>query len=195
MLTLGKEINLLKKAIITKPQDQSLWFYHRWLIHSNASPSVSHLDEVIAPKMPRSIKIALVISEIEDLTDLLMTGDSDTKKKWVIAALVGLVGLLRRLRRRSKSISGEETKGNEEGDKSEEEDEEEEGEEEEDEVDEEAEMSRVREWVGRLIVIEGERGKGRRWIDLGGSQSSRPLLHPTLGLDWGLTQLVYREAT
>ncbi|KAF8435272.1 hypothetical protein BGX38DRAFT_1100370, partial [Terfezia claveryi] len=166
---LEDEINLLKKAIITKPQDQSLWLYYRWLIHSNASPSNGNLNEVITPNMPHSIKIALVSSEMEDLTDMLDMGGTDASKKWLLAALVGLVGLLRRLRR-SKPVREAKLVDNED---SEEEEEEEEGEDEGgDGVDEQAEMKRVREWVKRLIAIEGEKGKGRRWIDLGRSQSS-----------------------
>ncbi|KAF8428778.1 hypothetical protein EV426DRAFT_640040 [Tirmania nivea] len=157
---LEDEINLLKKAIITKPQDQSLWFYHRWLIHSNASPSTGNLNEVITPNMPHSIKIALVSSEIEDLTDMLGMGGTDASKKWLLAALVGLVGLLRRLRsckpaRGAKPVVSDDSE-------EEEEDEEEEG----GDVDKQAEMKRVWEWVKRLIAVEGEKGKGRRWIDL-----------------------------
>jgi len=44
------------------------------LIHSNASPSHGNLNEVIAPNMPHSVKIALVRPEIEDLTDMLEGG-------------------------------------------------------------------------------------------------------------------------
>lgn len=121
--------------------------------------------------MLHSIKIALVSSEIEDLTDMLEIGGTDASKKWLLAALVGLVGLLRRLRRsnpgrEAKPVDSEDS---EEGEESETE--------EDDDVDEQAEMVRVREWVKRLIAVEGEKGKGRRWIDLGRPQSFQsPLL-------------------
>jgi len=38
-------------------------------------------------------------------------------------------------------------------------------------VDEQVEMERVREWIKSLVTVEGEKGKGRRWIDLGVLQS------------------------
>jgi len=117
--------------------------------------------------MPHSIKIALVSSEIGDLTDMLDMGGTDASKKWLLAALVGLVGLLRRLMR-SKPVRGAKPVDSED---SEEEEEEEEGSD--GDVNEQEDMKRVREWVKRLIAVEGEKGKGRRWIDLGRSQSSR----------------------
>jgi len=119
--------------------------------------------------MPHSIKIALVSSEVEDLTDMLEVGGSDAGKKWLLAALVGLVGLLRRLRR-SKPARGDkpvDSEGGEEGEDGQEEGEEEEEGEEDDSIDDQAEMKRVQEWVKSLIVMEGEKGKGCRWIDLG----------------------------
>lgn len=113
--------------------------------------------------------MALVSTEIENLIGMLELGGSEASKKWVLAALVGLVGLLKRLRR-NKPVPGGRVvadlqAGPAEVDEDEDEDEEEDG-----EIDEVAEMSKVREWVQRLIVMEGEKGKGQRWIDLGESQ-------------------------
>ncbi|KAF8477220.1 hypothetical protein BDZ91DRAFT_787801 [Kalaharituber pfeilii] len=137
---LEDEINLLKKAIITKPQDQSLWLYHRWLIHSNASPSNpsgSAFEDPIAPNLSHSTKIALVSSEIEDLTDMLNMSGSEYSNKWILAGLD-----------QEEELEDEDGEGMNE------------------EIDEEEEMERVREWVRRLISLEGEKGKGRRWRDL-----------------------------
>ena len=113
--------------------------------------------------MPHSIKVALVSAEIENLTGMLELGGSGTSKKWVFATLIGLVGLLKRLRRNKPVSEGddEEVSAGED---------EEEGEDEGDEIDEAAEMNKVREWVQRLIVMEGEKGKGQRWADLGESK-------------------------
>lgn len=127
--------------------------------------------------MSHFTKLALVSSEIEDLEDMLGSSGNNISEKWIIAALVGLVGLLRRLRRSKLSPAlkneGQDVKENPAEDvEAEEEEEEEEGEGEQEEVDEEAEMSKVRGWVTRLIAMEGEKGKGRRWVDLGRSHSS-----------------------
>lgn len=123
------------------------------------------MDDPIVPRMSHSIKIALVSAEIESLTEMLELSGGETSKRWVLAALVGLVGLLKRLRR-NKPVPGDRVVGDDEEFSAEED----EDESEEDQIDEAAEMSKVREWVQRLIVMEGEKGKGQRWVDLGESQ-------------------------
>ncbi|KAI5787629.1 hypothetical protein DFH27DRAFT_574124 [Peziza echinospora] len=173
---LEDELSLLKKAILTKPGDQSLWFYHRWLVYSNASPKSQKQqqssnqqpqqsllqEQTIAPNLSHSTKLALVESEIDDLTDMLYSPTAPESPKWILAALVGLVGLARRLRN-SVPLPGEEVKDEEDGEEEDDEDEEGEGIE---PVNEVQEMKRVREWMARLIEIDGEDGKGRRWKDL-----------------------------
>ena len=58
------ELELLQSAITTDPEDQSLWYYHRWLVSARDQTS-------IAPKMHRATRMALVEHEVEWLKDLL----------------------------------------------------------------------------------------------------------------------------
>ena len=62
------ELELLRRTIATDPEDQSLWFYYRWLVGSNTAVR----DEgAIAPGMKRGIRIAILEDQIEWLGELL----------------------------------------------------------------------------------------------------------------------------
>jgi geranylgeranyl transferase type-2 subunit alpha len=61
---LEDELQLLMSAIETDPEDQSLWFYYRWLVAARDQHS-------IAPKMPHLTRIAMVSDQVEWLKELL----------------------------------------------------------------------------------------------------------------------------
>ncbi|KAL7275060.1 Rab geranylgeranyltransferase [Rhizina undulata] len=140
---LEDELELLQRNIFTNPHDQSLWFYHRWLIHANTvSPSSA---EAIAPGLSKSVKILLLSSEIDSIKELL---EDNRECKYIYKALITYVMFLRKLRREPK---GETEDGDDE-------------EEEEEVVDEEKEKAEMAEWLARLREIDPLR-EGR-WRDL-----------------------------
>lgn len=86
---LEDELELLERAIRTDPDDQSLWFYHRWLV-------LARDDSAIAPKMPRSLRTAMLGQQIDMLKELL---DEHPECKYILKALVVYVQALQGLRR------------------------------------------------------------------------------------------------
>lgn len=141
---LEDELELLYRNITTNPHDSSLWFYHRWLIHSNTTSDPSSAD-AIAPFMSTRVKVLMLRDEIEGLKELVEGG---VEGRGILKALVGYVGLLHRLRREVEIGKEAEEEG--------------EGEE---EVDEEREREEMKRWLERLMVIDPIRVG--RYRDLG----------------------------
>jgi geranylgeranyl transferase type-2 subunit alpha len=92
---LEDELELLKRNISTNPHDQSLWFYHRWLIYSNTITPDRDTPNAISPFMSRGTKLLMLAAEIDTLQDLL---EAHAECKYILKALVEYVGLLQRVR-------------------------------------------------------------------------------------------------
>ncbi|KAI5778514.1 hypothetical protein EDC01DRAFT_634616 [Geopyxis carbonaria] len=129
---LEDELELLKRAIVTDPEDQSLWFYHRWLVYSNTSPGN---ETAIAPGMSVSTRILILEEQIDQLKGLL---EGHPNCKYILKALVSYVQLLGSLRKEPPDEDFEETDG----------------------VDESAEAQEMMAWVQHLTTIDPKR-RGR----------------------------------
>ncbi|CUS09800.1 unnamed protein product [Tuber aestivum] len=99
------ELELLKRNISTNPHDQSLWFYHRWLIYSNTITLDRNTLDAISPFMTRGTKLLMLAAEIGTLEDLLETHSGC---KYILKALVEYVGLLQRVRKDPKGPEDDE---------------------------------------------------------------------------------------
>ncbi|KAI5456280.1 hypothetical protein BGZ63DRAFT_90218 [Mariannaea sp. PMI_226] len=79
---LDQELNLVREALNVGPEDQSLWFYHQYLILNlaRAGDSLS-----IAPHLTVDERKAYILREIVDIKDLL---EDYTDIKWIYEALI-----------------------------------------------------------------------------------------------------------
>ncbi|PUU77848.1 hypothetical protein B9Z19DRAFT_1127691 [Tuber borchii] len=136
---LEDELELLKRNISTNPHDQSLWFYHYWLIYSNTITPDRDAPDAISPFMSRGTKLLMLAAEIDTLQDLL---EAHAECKYILKALVEYVGLLQRVRKDPKDPEDDEE------------------DEEWAEDDEKKKREDMRAWLARLISIDSMR-KGR----------------------------------
>ncbi|CAL8580385.1 Rab geranylgeranyltransferase [Xanthoria parietina] len=85
---LEKELELVQRALWADPdsKDQSLWFYHQYLI-SNFKPSCSPQADAIIPDLPDADKLAYLQAQIEDLLEML---DGAETCKWIYQRLLEL---------------------------------------------------------------------------------------------------------
>ncbi|KAL8827627.1 MAG: hypothetical protein Q9170_006939 [Blastenia crenularia] len=90
---LDKELELIQRALWADPdsKDQSLWFYHQYLI-SNFEPS-SNVDTIV-PELSTDDKLEYVKAQIEDLREML---DGAETCKWIYQRLIDLASTGRRL--------------------------------------------------------------------------------------------------
>jgi geranylgeranyl transferase type-2 subunit alpha len=70
------------------PEDQSLWFYHQYLISNLLEPAG---PDTIAPSLTDQERITYVQREIDEIRDLL---EDYTNIKWIYEALVGYTSSL-----------------------------------------------------------------------------------------------------
>lgn len=144
---LEDELALVHRNVATNPHDSALWFYHRWLVTSNAEGT----RDCVAPGMAPRVKVMMVRDEVEGLKELVEGG---VEGRGILKALVGYVGLLQRLRREAQVQGGQEEEGEEE-------------EEDEEEVDEAREREEMKAWLQRLVVIDPMRAGRYRDLQLG----------------------------
>ncbi|KAI1078612.1 protein prenylyltransferase [Whalleya microplaca] len=90
---LDQELDLVREALNVGPDDQSLWYYHQYLM----SQIVNHDQSTIAPALTVQERIAYVKREIGDVKDLLEDYDGT---KWIYEILLEYSIALRQLGQR-----------------------------------------------------------------------------------------------
>ncbi|KAK1969588.1 geranylgeranyl transferase type-2 subunit alpha [Colletotrichum sublineola] len=98
---LEDELNLVREALNVGPEDQSLWFYHRFLIQNMTE---SDGRPKIAPNLSREQKASYVKREIEDIKDLLEDYDDIM---WIYKALLNHTKALPQIE--GRALNGKET--------------------------------------------------------------------------------------
>ncbi|OTA51959.1 protein prenylyltransferase [Hypoxylon sp. EC38] len=79
---LEEELNIIQEALNVGPEDQSLWYYHQYMI----SQIVNYIDKpTIAPALTVAERVAYVSKEIEWIKDLV---EDYTDTKWIYEALL-----------------------------------------------------------------------------------------------------------
>ncbi|KAF5642586.1 geranylgeranyl transferase type-2 subunit beta [Fusarium sp. NRRL 52700] len=79
---LDKEIEIIREALNVGPEDQSLWYYHQFLVLNLANPSSSRQ---IAPNLTIEERKSYIGDEVTEIKDLLR----DYKDiKWIYEALI-----------------------------------------------------------------------------------------------------------
>ncbi|RBQ66518.1 hypothetical protein FVER14953_11391 [Fusarium verticillioides] len=79
---LNKEIEIIREALNVGPEDQSLWYYHQFLVLNLANSSSSRQ---IAPNLTMEERKSYIDDEITEIKDLLQ----DYKDiKWIYEALI-----------------------------------------------------------------------------------------------------------
>ncbi|MCJ1348054.1 Rab geranylgeranyltransferase [Peltigera leucophlebia] len=81
---LEKELELIQRALYTDPYDQSLWFYHQYLMCS-FDPKYS--SQVIVPNLTSDQRLEFLGKEIEKLLEML---DGAEDCKWIYQSLIQL---------------------------------------------------------------------------------------------------------
>lgn len=88
---MNTELAYVQGGLNVGPEDQSLWFYHQYLMSNLLEPPGPH---TIAPSLTDEERIAYVQGEIDEIRDLL---EDYTNIKWVYEALVGYTSSLSQL--------------------------------------------------------------------------------------------------
>ncbi|KAL2687556.1 hypothetical protein Neosp_005117 [[Neocosmospora] mangrovei] len=79
---LDKELDLVRDALNVGPEDQSLWYYHQFLVLNLADPAGSRQ---IAPSLTVDQRKSYIDSEVTDIKDLL---EDYADIKWIYEALI-----------------------------------------------------------------------------------------------------------
>lgn len=79
---LDEELGLIQDALNVGPDDQSLWYYHQYMMSQIVQPSEK---STIAPALTTSDRIAYVRGEIDNIKDLL---EDYADTKWIYEALL-----------------------------------------------------------------------------------------------------------
>lgn len=94
------ELKLIRDALNVGPEDQSLWYYHQFLMLNVFNTLGS---ESMAPNLSTAERVAYVNREMDDIKDLLEDYDDI---KWLYEALVEYTVALSRVE--SRKLTGEE---------------------------------------------------------------------------------------
>lgn len=81
-LTMTSELELIKQALYTDPYDQSLWFYHSYLM-CTFDPRTAR--DSMAPNLTDDCRLTYVVQTVEVLQDLCECAEDC---KWVYQALL-----------------------------------------------------------------------------------------------------------
>lgn len=81
---LPEELELIERALWTGDQDQSLWFYHQYLM---CTFDPRYASESMAPCLSTEERIKYVAAEIEKITEML---DGAEDCKWIYQSLINL---------------------------------------------------------------------------------------------------------
>ncbi|KAI1134275.1 protein prenylyltransferase [Hypoxylon sp. FL0543] len=90
---LDEELEIIQGALNVGPEDQSLWYYHQYMV----SQIISHSDDsAIAPALTIAERVAYLRKEIDWIKDLL---EDYTDTKWIYEALLEYTIALKSLAR------------------------------------------------------------------------------------------------
>ncbi|KAI0834041.1 protein prenylyltransferase [Hypoxylon sp. FL0890] len=79
---LDEELNIIQGALNVGPEDQSLWYYHQYMV----SQIINHVDgSTITPALTITERVAYLRKEIDWIKDLL---EDYTDTKWIYEALL-----------------------------------------------------------------------------------------------------------
>lgn len=92
---LVKELDMVREGLNVGPEDQSLWYYHQFLISQIVDDSNRH---TIAPALTITERITYLKHEIEEIKELL---EDYSDIKWIYQALLEYTLQLRRLEQHS----------------------------------------------------------------------------------------------
>ncbi|KAL2110720.1 hypothetical protein VUR80DRAFT_847 [Thermomyces stellatus] len=80
---LESELELIRGAVNVGPEDQSLWYYHQFLLQNLVSRDEK---ESVVPNLGTAERVSYIRTEIEEIKDLLEDYDDI---KWIYQTLVG----------------------------------------------------------------------------------------------------------
>lgn len=95
----------MKQGLNVGPEDQSLWFYHQYLM-SNVTDYVG--QPTIIPKLEFKDRVTYVTTELEDLEEIL---EDFSDVKWIYEALLEYTLSLQRLEERQPDAAEKERLG------------------------------------------------------------------------------------
>jgi geranylgeranyl transferase type-2 subunit alpha len=98
---LVKELDVVREGLNVGPEDESLWYYHQFLISQIVDEGN---QRTIAPALTVAERVAYLKHEVEEIADLL---EDYADIKWIYQALLEYSVYLRRLEQRPLGDDGE----------------------------------------------------------------------------------------
>ncbi|MCJ1250658.1 Rab geranylgeranyltransferase [Trapelia coarctata] len=87
---LNDELTMIQEALYTDSHDQSLWFYHQYLM-CTFDPALA--SQSMAPNLTPKERLEYIESEMEKLIEML---EDDDESKWIYQSLIQLTMLFKR---------------------------------------------------------------------------------------------------